>query len=209
MKINQKGFSAVVILLALLLIVAIGFTGYYVWNTQQNKKTASAETKTVAVVTPQKTTTNPTPATQDTQKYLVVKEWGIKIPVDDSVDGLSYTLFGQKNTDGIRLSTTALKQISGTCTDNEFLVFRGKANDIVPAEIDDPQNPSFLQTYNSLTVDANNPTQRSFKLKIGDYYYTPPGFAGASCVGSSQSGQAKEGAISLSIAKAVQNAKAN
>ena len=39
---NQKGFSAVVLLLSLILVVAIGFTGYFVWNTQQNKETKSS-----------------------------------------------------------------------------------------------------------------------------------------------------------------------
>lgn len=33
-SINQKGFSAVIVLLILLLLVAVGFTGYFVWNTQ-------------------------------------------------------------------------------------------------------------------------------------------------------------------------------
>lgn len=39
---NQKGFSAVLVLLSLILVVAIGFTGYFVWNIQQNKETENS-----------------------------------------------------------------------------------------------------------------------------------------------------------------------
>ena len=35
---RQNGFSAVIVLLSILVITVIGFTGYYVWNTQQDKK---------------------------------------------------------------------------------------------------------------------------------------------------------------------------
>lgn len=35
---KQSGFSAVIVLLSILVVTAIGFTGYYVWNTQQGKK---------------------------------------------------------------------------------------------------------------------------------------------------------------------------
>ena len=45
---KQKGFSAVILLLSLLLIVAIGFTGYYVWNTQNNNKEGKAEVASVS-----------------------------------------------------------------------------------------------------------------------------------------------------------------
>lgn len=41
---NQKGFSAVIVLLSVLVVTAIGFTGYYVWNTQQDNKEAPVAT---------------------------------------------------------------------------------------------------------------------------------------------------------------------
>ena len=36
---KQKGFSTVILLLSLILVAIVGFTGYYVWNQQNNKKT--------------------------------------------------------------------------------------------------------------------------------------------------------------------------
>ncbi len=42
---KQNGFSAVIVLLSILVVTAIGFTGYYVWNTQQDKKEDTSTTQ--------------------------------------------------------------------------------------------------------------------------------------------------------------------
>ena len=49
---NEKGFSAMEGLLAVLIIAVIGFGGYYVWHTQHNKKITAVTTNTSNKATP-------------------------------------------------------------------------------------------------------------------------------------------------------------
>jgi len=84
---KQNGFSAVIVLLSILVVTAIGFTGYYVWNTQQDKKEDTSTTQpAVAGAEETAATTEQTAeqAPQDTQKYLVIEEWGVKIAMPGS-----------------------------------------------------------------------------------------------------------------------------
>ena len=74
--INHKGFSAVIVLLSILVLTAIGFTGYYVWNTQQeDDQLNAANQQSATLVSQEPTNTNNSPV--DTQKYLVINEWGV------------------------------------------------------------------------------------------------------------------------------------
>jgi hypothetical protein len=103
---KQKGFSAVILLLVLLLLVAVGFTGYYVWNTQNNKNKDVAEVAP-ATETKQQTpiTTTPAPVKEE-QKYLVIKEWGVKIPLSEKINDLTYRFNGNEGT--VTLKTAQL-----------------------------------------------------------------------------------------------------
>jgi hypothetical protein len=88
---KQNGFSAVIVLLSILVVTAIGFTGYYVWNTQQDKKEDTSTTQpAVAGAEETAATTEQTAeqAPQDTQKYLIIEEWGVKIPVESQYSDL-------------------------------------------------------------------------------------------------------------------------
>lgn len=62
---NQKGFSAVIVLLSILVVTAVGFTGYYVWDTQQNKPSPTKQAQ------PQSTT--PTPTTSNKVEAVSLK----------------------------------------------------------------------------------------------------------------------------------------
>ncbi|MCA9351079.1 hypothetical protein KC874_05310 [Candidatus Saccharibacteria bacterium] len=89
--INHKGFSAVIVLLSILVLTAIGFTGYYVWNTQQeDDQLNAANQQSATLVSQEPTNTNNSPV--DTQKYLVINEWGVKIPTPDA-DKATYTYY--------------------------------------------------------------------------------------------------------------------
>ncbi len=79
---NQKGFSAVIVLLSLILLVAVGFTGYFVWNTQNSKKDTTAEVAPATATKPETKQETPAPAKEE-QKYLVIKELNIVIPLED------------------------------------------------------------------------------------------------------------------------------
>ena len=102
---NQKGFSAVVLLLSFILVVAIGFTGYFVWNTQQNKKDEKAEVASSTVTEKDKPAEEKIPDKVE-QKYLVIKEWGVKIPISDKFADLNYRFNSTEDT--VTLSTKTL-----------------------------------------------------------------------------------------------------
>jgi uncharacterized protein (UPF0333 family) len=89
-KLNQKGFSAVEGLLILIIILLVGFIGYYVWHTQKTTDktidTASNATKS----SPAKSSSQ--------QKFLSIKEWGVKLKLNTSNSDAYYTVVpGQDN----------------------------------------------------------------------------------------------------------------
>lgn len=96
----QKGFGIIPVLLVLILVSLVGLTGYYVYNTQQPKKTndsaVSADTAKQDSSNSAATQATTTAAAQtetkpaDTQKYLVIKEWGVKIPLSSGIEDLTY-----------------------------------------------------------------------------------------------------------------------
>ena len=101
---GQKGFSVVVLLLSILVVTAVGFTAYYVWNTQNNKKEESVVVEPTAEVKSENV--NNDTKTPDTQKYLVIKEWGVKIPISDKFADLNYRFNSTEDT--VTLSTKTL-----------------------------------------------------------------------------------------------------
>lgn len=86
---TQKGFSAVVVLLALLLISIVGFSGYYIWHTQQNQETS--ETQSNITNTPKDS--SPKPSTSD-QKVITASKTDQEL-IDDAL--LSYCKNDYKN----------------------------------------------------------------------------------------------------------------
>lgn len=82
MKHNQKGFSAVEVVIMLVIIGLIGATGWYVWQ-QRNKNTA----------TPTQNTSSINPNSQiddqsDSIKYLTLTDFKARIPLNDKTSGL-------------------------------------------------------------------------------------------------------------------------
>lgn len=205
MKANQKGFSVVEILIVIVtvgLLVAVGWVAYDRQKSKTDDSQTNTQTTEQSQETPreQKSTTN-----NDAQKYMTIKEWGVKLPVDSSVGGLSYTITGKYAS----IRSDELDKLSGSCESNSVNVARGMANEVVPNETGNDEGATFLETYNSITVDNNNLTARDIKAKSGNYYFVVPGFAGASCVGvtydepAGRVGQEAETIASLNIVKAI------
>lgn len=83
---NQSGFTVVEVILVLILVAILGFTGYYVWHSQKkadDKKPVSTTSQ------PSSTSTKPV-AAKSNQDFLVVKEWGVKIPLSANLVGAYY-----------------------------------------------------------------------------------------------------------------------
>lgn len=77
MKKTQSGFALVESLLIILILVIIGFGGYYVWHSQQQTN----KTLSTAASTSQKAASTEA-SNASAQKYLTIKEWGIKFTAD-------------------------------------------------------------------------------------------------------------------------------
>lgn len=157
-KINQSGFSPIVILLVLILVVLVGFTGYYVYNTQKKD-----ESKAAAVPAPANVAATPAqPSTQDTQKFLVIKEWGVKIPLTDANADAYYVYKKFEGGDAVYVSTKSIAAKYPECgADKTTLFAYGRFDDL--NKFDDLYGKKFSELY------PNAP-------KVGDYYYTatPP-----------------------------------
>ncbi len=89
-KLNQQGMGAVEIVLILVLAGILGFTGWYVWHSKQgtDKSLTNAGNSQYAQPATAKTITQSKNAT----KYLVIKEWDVKIPLGTDSDGFYYYL---------------------------------------------------------------------------------------------------------------------
>ena len=160
---NQKGFSAVIVLLSILVVSVIGFAGYYVWNTQQDKK--EKEVATVAGAQEQapavKEESQPTPTAQDAQKYLEIKEWGVKIPLTEIISDASYTYGSAYNE--VTLYKVSYAQQWSNCDGGGGSIGRFK----------DANDPLFARdTVGPGTFDAL--VARSVKINEYHYYYISP-----------------------------------
>jgi type II secretory pathway pseudopilin PulG len=96
MRNKQKGFSLVEGLLIFVIVGVLVGTGWYVW--QSNKKTDKTLNDTGnSHVVPSKKVAEKKVET----KYLVIKEWGVQLPLSNSISDAYYVISsGSHNTDG-------------------------------------------------------------------------------------------------------------
>ncbi len=207
MKTNQKGFSVVEILIVIVIVGLLGTVGWLVYDRQQSK-TSDSQTTTQPTEQKQETSQEETPPTDnDTQSYMEIREWGVKLPLDSSLGGLSYAITGKYAS----IRSHELDKLSGSCTTNSVNVARGTANEVVPNSMGSDEGSTFLEVYNDTVVDTDALTTRSIKAKSGEYYFVAPGFAGASCIDipyDSPEGKTKleaETTAMLNIVKAINN----
>ena len=115
---RQTGFS---VMEGVLVIVVIGLLSVTGWVVYQHNRTKAANAAGGAQTTSQQsnvTTTPPAP----TVSYLTVKEWGIKLPLSDSIKDAYYTVPSGISNDldglpsGIYLGLTSLNTSCGTTT---------------------------------------------------------------------------------------------
>jgi hypothetical protein len=207
-KTSQSGSAIIIVMATLFVVGVVGFVGWRVYDKTTTKKVVivspAATPKAASVETNSNKSASADVAQQtNNQGYLVIKEWGVKIPTSEKTSGMTYSLGA--NYDGVLVTTDALKAVSdSTCTANNVVIVRGKASNKVPSAIDDPSNPTFSQAYSSSVITETDYSYHSFKVKIGEYYYLPPNFGGASCAKSSSLAQQEQDAIA-EIVKAVRN----
>ncbi len=83
---NESGFSALEVILIIVVVGVIAGAGWFVWHKSQSSKTASSDTS-------QQTTAEQTSTADATdESTLTISEWGIKVTVPDSLKGATYAI---------------------------------------------------------------------------------------------------------------------
>lgn len=153
LKRNQHGFSGVELVLIILVIVLLGAAGWFVYKNQHKRTgTHATETSTTAQSTPkdQEKTEQSSATSPDAATYLTIKEWGVKIKLEDA-DKLTYVMNGTPNGSSNADSITSYVNL--------------KLNDSVSA-------PDKCRLLGPTIIQA---TAATTATKIGNYYY---GFEG-------------------------------
>ncbi len=158
-KRDQAGFSIIEVLLVVLVVSALAVICFVVY---QRHKPSSAMN---SAVTSQTQTT-----TQPTTQYLTIKEWGIKLPLSDSIKDAYYVAgVGSVGTDRVTnqvyLGLTSLNSNGCTAAGSNHgqdsalgMIFRSKLG-----EVDPVTNKLLTQEYPS-------------GVTIGSYFYGFEGF---------------------------------
>lgn len=97
MKVNQKGFSVVEILIVIVVVGLVGAVGWLVYDRQKSK----TEHKDAAVQTSEQTNEQAKQETKDEVKqtnYFEIKELGVKFELSDNLSGLYYSIGNNNKT---------------------------------------------------------------------------------------------------------------
>lgn len=123
---NESGFSAVEVVLVLVIVALIGTVGWLVYK-NHHKTTTAAITTTSATKpttsTTTKTTTKTTTTTPSTTTVVKIPELSIEITVPNSIDDLTYHYTSSTSGSGAKeltadLSTSSLAAQVSSCTAN-------------------------------------------------------------------------------------------
>jgi prepilin-type N-terminal cleavage/methylation domain-containing protein len=141
---KQAGFTIVEVLLVLILLAIVGFTGYYVWHSQKKTdETLTTTNNTAQTATPKQSTVT------DNQKYLAITEWGVKIPLAADISDAYY--IQQHDINAVYLSLTNYKG-TDCAADNVSL---GLIQRFTAADKDDDGN-ALVSDYPAAIKIGNN-----------------------------------------------------
>jgi hypothetical protein len=108
---KQPGFITLEsLLMAVIFLLVLGI-GYYVWhaNRQTNKLYTAATNTSSETANLKKEKLTPKPAAG--QQYLIIKEWGVKLPLSNGILNAYYSVSSPQNPlDQMNLSLDTLKQ---------------------------------------------------------------------------------------------------
>jgi hypothetical protein len=98
---GQKGFSILIVAIAILVLGGVGLAGWYTWSKHQGE-TEKLSDKSVSK-TPQKDAQTKSQATQadpsEGGKFFVIKEWGVRFALQSDLQGKITYLLGEALTD--------------------------------------------------------------------------------------------------------------
>lgn len=102
-KNNQQGIGAIEMMLIAVIVILLGFIGWFVYHSSHKTKDALDKTADLSgQQTSTKTTKTTTPAASTADKTFTFKEYGVKITLPDSLKDLSYSAKQIDNGDGTK-----------------------------------------------------------------------------------------------------------
>ncbi len=166
---NQHGIGSTVTILLIVLILGIGFSGWYVVRHRQNKPDVHSSQQVTGNSTD--SDANKDISQAPAQKYMDIKEWGVRVPVNktDNDDDMTYSY---KKTDiGEYVYFTFQRLIDhGICkTDIGVAMSRSTEKTSPPYSIDNPEQIAHVAGYyystsygGSYCYDSENPVETAF-----------------------------------------------
>jgi prepilin-type N-terminal cleavage/methylation domain-containing protein len=180
MKVNQKGFSVVEILVVIVVVGLLGAVGWLVHDRQKSKtdNRQASTTVTTPAKTPHAETPNQPQSNQSQVSYLAVKEWGVKIPQTSTGNVISYQISADdKNmANFVSSGQKALGGSCGTFGSARYHVFQAENGYKSSDEVF--QNKLNNAAENDLVIKANNKS-----------YYILGDMSGGDCTGTLKEGQ--------------------
>jgi len=165
-KLAQGGFSITMAVAVIAALVIVGASGLVVYKHHTNKHPVADSTTTTTPSTAN-TTSNSTPQpAQTATTYLDIKEWGIKLPLPDSIKDTYYVVPAgtDQDSDGepgaIAISLASRNAACGTLTAN----VSDNQNAMVSIV---RESPGTVSQYNGKTVEQEDPNG----VTIGSWYY--------------------------------------
>ncbi len=171
MKLNQKGFSPVIILVTVVVVGLVGGAGWYVYKNQTPKQQKTNSTG--------KTDSNQQTVQQTSGNIVKIPEMGIQFTVPDEIKGISYIIEKQTDSRGkevvyARLTSQSLMKVSPECgaaRESLGIVTKGFGNK--PEETEEPryygelikQFDSFFITYTPSQAACSNSDGESEEFK--------------------------------------------
>jgi len=177
---SQSGFAHPGLVLLLIIVLGVvGGGGYYTWHKNHEQKQSSDNSQTgkkVAKVTNYdeclkaegSIVQDSYPATCITkgkqrftqpieQKYLAIKEWGVKFPYPEGVLSLSYDIHTNAVSDGPQIMDIHLDDVPGSCKGTNMLLRAKSGQD--------------LDGYGNTAEQIISRFGTGKVKKLGDYYY--------------------------------------
>jgi Tfp pilus assembly protein PilX len=162
---KQLGFSVVEVLVVILVIAALAVTGLLLYQRHKPISTKNNATNpTQSTTQPQSTTTTQTH--QTATQYLTIKEWGVKMPLSNSIKDAYYVVSTGSQDANRQLNTMWLGLASlnsGNCNASQANITTSEITAIgalgraLPTDHDPVKGTLYTQLYPGVT--------------IGQYYY--------------------------------------
>lgn len=122
-KLNSKGFTAIEAILVIAVLIAVGVVGYYVYHANKKASDTLSSSAKVAQSSPSKITkmkksqSNGAQQTTltETKPYLIIKEWGVEIPLSSGIKDAYYVY----DSGYAKLGTRSLTAMSANCAPGE------------------------------------------------------------------------------------------